>query len=195
MGLERKLCSWDSRCRDEFQTQECKGEWSQKVVYIRICQASLAIWSRKLDHQRTGALMSSAVLRPNDRTSVNGNTRRSGDKSGIRDATARFKQFGHTVRRAEIRGTERFGHWDREGTTRKQAKVSVSQERAWRFIHRSHCTRRAKHWEVQCFCGIGRGLCCKNWPNELRMDKGFYGWPPSDFWNNDFAWCYFRSWN
>ena len=78
--------------------------------------------------------MSSAVLRTNDRTSVNGNTRRSGDKSSIRNATARFKQFGHTVRMA-VRGMERFGRWDREGTTRKQAKVAVSQERAWGFIH------------------------------------------------------------
>lgn len=79
--------------------------------------------------------MSLAVLGTNDRTSVNENTRRSGDKSSIRDATARFKQFGHTARMEEIRGTERFGHRDREGTTRKQAKVSVSQKRAWGFIH------------------------------------------------------------
>lgn len=71
----------------------------------------------------------------NDRTSVNGNTRRSGDKSSIRNATARFKQFGHTVRMAEVRGMERFGHRDREGTTRKQAKVAVSQERVGGFIH------------------------------------------------------------
>lgn len=91
MGLERKLCSGESRCRDEFQAQECRRGWGQKV---RICQGSLATWSRKLDQQRTRALMSLAVLRTNDRTSVKGSTTRSGDRSGIRDMTARFNQFG-----------------------------------------------------------------------------------------------------
>lgn len=79
--------------------------------------------------------MSSAVLRTNDRTSVN--DRRSGDKSSIRDATARFKQFGHTVRMEEIRGTERFEHQDREGMTRKQGKVTLSQERVGFHPHSS----------------------------------------------------------
>lgn len=116
MGLERKLCSGDSRCRDEFQARECQRDWGQKVPCVRICQGSLATWSRKLDHQRTRALMSLAVLRTNDRTSVKGNTRRSGDKSGIRDVTARFKQFGCAVI-AEIGGMGSLGHWDRERAT------------------------------------------------------------------------------
>lgn len=73
--------------------------------------------------------MSLAVLGTNDRTSVNGNTRRSRDRSSIRDVTAGFKQFGHTLRMEEIRGTERFEHWDREGTTRKQGKVTLSEDR------------------------------------------------------------------
>lgn len=38
------------------------------------------MWSRKLDHQRMGVLMSLAILGTNDRTSVNGKSRRSGDK-------------------------------------------------------------------------------------------------------------------
>jgi len=75
--------------------------------------------------------MSLAVLETSDRTSVTGKAGRSGDKSSIRDATARLKQFGRTVRVEEIRGTERFGYQDREGTARKQAKAAVSQECAW----------------------------------------------------------------
>lgn len=37
-----------------------------------------------------------------------GNTRRSGDKNGIRDVTARLKKFGCAVM-AEIREMENFG--------------------------------------------------------------------------------------
>lgn len=115
--------------------------------------------------------MSSAVLRTNDRTSVNGNTRRSGDKSSIRNVTARFKQFGHTVRMAEVRGMERFGHPDREGTTRKQAKVAVSQECAWGIIHSPLIS---SHLESKT---LGSSVFWWNWEAcVVKTSQMNYGW-------------------
>lgn len=50
-----------------------EGLGPESAVCVRICQGSLAAWSRELDHQRTRALISLAVLRSNDRTSVKEN--------------------------------------------------------------------------------------------------------------------------
>lgn len=78
---------------------------------------------QKVGSPENQGLISLAVLRTNDRTSVKGNTRRSGDRSGIRDVTAGLKQFGcSSSEERKIRGKESFGHWDREG-------------KSWSFIH------------------------------------------------------------
>lgn len=51
--------------------------------------------------------------------------------------TARFKQFGCAVRMGEIRGMEKFGHRDREGTRRKQPSRCVTAARMGFNPHRS----------------------------------------------------------
>lgn len=75
------------------------------MLCVRISQASLAVWSRKLDHQRAEIIMSLAVLGHQDISKWRHQSRH---KSSIRDASATFKCFGPTVRMAGIRGMEGF---------------------------------------------------------------------------------------